>query len=152
MACTRWSREAPSVAADEARRIGPQFQGCLPPWRLRQPASSTVASRTAPSNCYCGVCFLPQHAGSNKNTAAAGQRTHWRRPWLGIGPMNAVYLLSFLLLAGMRRAAAAAEDSFGLRPEWIPLVERGSPTDRDVAETFQSSEVLQMYHLQVSLL
>lgn len=48
------------------------------------------------------------------------------------------------ILAGFVRVVAA-EDAVDIRPAWLPLEGHGDA----VAEVFRSSEVLQIYHLQV---
>lgn len=53
-----------------------------------------------------------------------------------------------LLLAGALREVAA-EEIVDIRPVWLPLEGHGEAGALSVAELFRSSEVLQMYHLQV---
>lgn len=55
-----------------------------------------------------------------------------------------------LLIVGLGAADDSISSGGGLRPQWIPLVRgAGTEADKAILELFGSSEVLQMYHLQV---
>lgn len=77
------------------------------------------------------------------DTKRSGDR---RRHW-ATSPWRLFVKAVVLLLAGALREVAT-EEVVDIRPVWMPLEGLGD-AGASVAEVFRSSEVLQMYHLQV---
>lgn len=69
--------------------------------------------------------------------------SRWHRATL---PRLLVKIVVLLLAVALREVAA--EEVVDIRPVWVPLEGHGD-AGASVAEVFRSSEVLQMYHLQV---
>lgn len=86
-----------------------------------------------------------------KSTATQGETTPWggrRRHWATSPWRLLLVKVAMLLWAGALREVAA-EEVVDIRPVWMPLEGQDDAGASSVAEVFRSSEVLQMYHLQV---
>lgn len=76
--------------------------------------------------------------------SSLGRRGNWG-PWSWLA-VDSVVLVLFLFVGVLR---AVADEIVDIRPVWMSL--EGHDAGASVAEVFRSSEVLQMYHLQVCM-
>lgn len=89
----------------------------------------------------------PRRRNHCRQQSWRGGRRGNRGPRLRLAVDSAVFALFFFLLARVR--VAAADEAVDIRPAWMPLEGQHGDPGASVAEIFRSSEVLQIYHLQV---
>lgn len=83
-----------------------------------------------------------------RRTSTATMRSGDRRRHRATSPWRLFVKAVVLLLAGALREVAT-EEVVDIRPVWMPLEGLGDAGASVAEEVFRSSEVLQMYHLQV---